>query len=38
MTPLLLIKTKLSSIVLLWGNKDYKVKSSYLPHIFGDPG
>jgi hypothetical protein len=36
------IKTKLSiivsSIVLLWGNKNYKIKSSHPLHIFGDPG
>jgi hypothetical protein len=35
---LLWIKTKLLSTVFLWGNKNYEIKSSHPPHIFGDPG
>jgi hypothetical protein len=35
---LLLIKTKLSSTVFLWGNKNYEIKSSHPPTYFGDPG
>jgi hypothetical protein len=26
------------NIVFLWGDKNYKIKSSHPPHIFGDPG
>jgi hypothetical protein len=28
------INTKLSSIVFIWRNKNYKIKSSYPPYIF----
>jgi hypothetical protein len=31
MTPLLLMKTKLSSIAFLWGNKNSKIKSFEVP-------
>ena len=31
MTPLLLMKTKLSSIAFLWGNKNSKIKSLEVP-------
>jgi hypothetical protein len=37
MTPILLMKAKLSSIAFLWGNKDYEIESSHPPHIFSDP-
>ena len=31
------IKTKLPSIIFLWGYKNYEIKSSHLPHIFWWP-
>jgi hypothetical protein len=32
------MNTKLSSTVVLWGNKNYEIKSCHPTHIFGDPG
>jgi hypothetical protein len=28
----------LMTIVFLWGNKNYEIKSSHSPIFFGDPG
>jgi hypothetical protein len=41
MTPLFVDKNKTLIIRMIsfsWGNENYEIKSSHLPHIFGDPG